>query len=107
MLERHPTTDPRAFLLLAERHRPSLRLRFARPIDLWWSCFVLDVHDERILRFPRTLEDSKRIEPEVRLLPELEKRLSVPVPHYEHIIRDERGRIVLVSYPKRKGLTLP
>ncbi len=92
---------------LAERYWPSLPLRSARPVDTGWCCFVLDLRDEWILRFPRSREDAVRLEPELRLLPELERRLGVPVPHVERIARDDDGRIRCVAYRKLRGRPLP
>jgi aminoglycoside phosphotransferase (APT) family kinase protein len=68
---------------------------------------VLDVADEWILRFPRSRKDAARLEPELRLLPELEKRLDVPVPHVERVVRGADGRVLFVAYRKLKGRPLP
>ena len=106
MVERR-ATDPRAFVRLAERYWPSFPIRSARRIQSGWCCFVLDVHDEWILRFPRSREDARRLEPELRLLPELEKRLAVPVPHVERVLRDGDGRVLCVAYRKLNGRPLP
>jgi aminoglycoside 2''-phosphotransferase len=106
MLERRPT-EPLAFVRLAERYLPSLPIRSARPIAKGWCCFVLDVNDEWIFRFPRSPEDARRLEPELLLLPELETRLQVPVPHVDHVLRDGRGRVRFVVYRKLRGRPLP
>jgi aminoglycoside phosphotransferase (APT) family kinase protein len=102
-----PPTDPGPYLSLAERHLPQIPLGRARPMNSGWGCFVLDANNQWILRFPRTPADARRVELESRLLRELEKRLPVPIPHYEHIIRAEGGRILFVAYPKLHGRHLP
>jgi aminoglycoside phosphotransferase (APT) family kinase protein len=107
MVVERRSADPRAFVRLAERHWPSLPVRSARAIQSGWCCFVLDVSDEWILRFPRSGEDAARLEPELRLLPELERRLEVPVPHVERVVRDGDGRVLFVAYRKLKGRPLP
>ncbi len=48
-----------------------------------------------------------RLEREIRLLTELEKRLPVPVPHYEHQVRTDRGRLLFAGYRKLHGRPLP
>ncbi len=102
-----PHTDPGPYRRLVERHLPFLRGYRCRPIDSGWGCFVLDINNEWIARFPRTADDARAVEVEERLLAELETRLPVPVPHYEHTVRDSRGRLRLVAYPKIRGRPLP
>ncbi len=102
-----PDAQVRAAVQLAERHWPSLPVRSARVVQSGWCCLVLDVRDEWILRFPRSRTDARRLEPELRLLPELERRLGVPVPHVERILRDPDGRVRCVAYRKLKGRPLP
>ncbi len=102
-----PTNDPRPFVRLAERHLPTLPLRSVRAISRGWCCFVLDVNREWILRFPRSREDAARLEPELRLLPEVERRLGVPVPHVEQVLRGRDGRVLFVVYRKLLGRPLP
>jgi aminoglycoside phosphotransferase (APT) family kinase protein len=106
MVERR-SQEPREFVRLAERRLPAIPIRSARPIAVGWCCFVLDVNDTWIFRFPRSAEDARRLEPELLLLPELEKRLVTPVPHVEHVIRDADGRLLFVAYRKLKGRPLP
>jgi len=101
------SSDRRGFVRLAEHYWPSLDLRAVRAIEAGWCCFVLDVNNEWILRFPRSRKDAPRVEVELRLLPELEKRLEVPVPHVERVVRDPDGRLVFVAYRKLKGRPLP
>lgn len=102
----HPAS-PQYYLRLVQAHLPSLHIHSARPISVGWCCFVLDVNDSVILRFPRTAHDARRVDREARLLPELERRIGVAVPSYEQVIRDPRGRILFVAYPKLKGRRLP
>ncbi len=99
--------NARAFVRLAERHFPTLPVRSARAIETGWCCYVLDVHDEWILRFPRSREDARRLEPELMLLAELEPRLEVPVPHVERVVRGRDGSVRVVAYRKLKGRPLP
>lgn len=102
-----PGRDPRPFVRLVRQHLPSLPLRRVRPILTGWAHFVLDVNDEWILRFPRSPAGSPRLEREARLLAELEKRLPVPVPHYELQVRTDRGRLLFAGYRKLRGRPLP
>lgn len=102
-----PGTDPRPFIRLVQRHLPSVNLRRVRPILIGWAHVVLDVNDEWILRFPRSPAGSPRLEREIRLLAELEKRLPVPVPHYELQVRTDGGRLIFAGYRKLPGRPLP
>lgn len=102
-----PKTDPRPYVHLLERRLPGLTIRRVRDIDTGWACFVLEVNGEWIFRFPRTLEVSRGLEAEIRLLGELEKRLPVPVPHYEWVVRNSNGRVQFAGYPKLPGRALP
>ena len=102
-----PHTDPEPYRRLVKRHLPFLGGYRGRPIDSGWGCFILDLDDEWIVRFPRTNDDARAVEIEARLLAELEKRLRVAVPHYEHTVRDSRGRLRLVAYRKLRGRPLP
>ncbi len=102
-----PHTDSAPYRRLLERHLPFIRVHRCHPIDSGWGCFILEINDKWIARFPRTLDDSRAVDIEARLLAELETRLPVPVPHYEHIVRDSQGRLRLVAYPKIWGHPLP
>lgn len=102
-----PGTDPGRFIRLVRRYVPSVTVGWVRPIETGWAHFVLDVNDEWIFRFPRSPADSPRLEREIRLLAELEKRLPVPVPHYEHQIRTDGGRLRFAGYRKLHGRPLP
>lgn len=101
------TTDPQPYRRLLQRHLPHLAKLRARSIDTGWACFVLDIDRTWIARFPRDQAMSRAVEVEVRLLHELERRLRVPVPHYEHVARDAEGRIRFVVYRKLEGVPLP
>ncbi|HUZ79726.1 MAG TPA: phosphotransferase [Thermoplasmata archaeon] len=100
-------TDPRPYRHLLARLLPSFGIHHARPIDTGWGSFILEVNHEWIVRFPRGLEDSRRVEAEARLLNKLALRLPVPVPQYKHICKDADGRLRLVIYPKIVGRPLP
>ena len=92
---------------LVRRTLPQIPLRRVWPVGEGWANFVLDVNDEWIFRFPRTSGDSRRMETEIRLLAELEKRFPLPVPHVEYLVRSNRERILFIGYRKLRGRFLP
>ena len=102
-----PQTDPRPYVRLLERRLPGLAIRRVRASDTGWACFVLEVNGAWIFRFPRTFEVSRKLETEIRLLGELEQQLPIPVPHYEWVVRNSKGRIQFAGYPKLYGRPLP
>ncbi len=50
-----------------------------------WDSLVLDINNEYIFRFPRREETKQQFLKEIRLLSELKKVLSLPIPDFEFI----------------------
>jgi hypothetical protein len=105
--QHHTRTDPRPFVRLIKENVPEISIRRARPIDTGWACFVLEVNDEWMCKFPRTPLDARNVERELELLHEVEKRLHVDVPHVEHVVSGGSGLPLLAIYRKIRGRPLP
>ena len=58
---------------------PDLEEAPVRPLEHGWSHWTF-AHDERVFRFPRTPNDARLLEGEMRLLPLLAPHLPAPVP---------------------------
>lgn len=99
--------DNDLYINLIRRNFPHIAIQTARPITRGWDSFVLDVNDALIFRFPLRDDVIPYIEKEMRLLPELEQWLSVPVPHFTYSGQgDENYPYSFVGYPKIGGLSL-
>jgi len=86
---------------------PELRLQSLKPITSGWDSYVLEVNGELIFRFPRRPEVEAGLEKEIRLLPELSRALSLPIPRFELIGRRSDGcPQPFVGYHKLPGVAL-
>lgn len=82
----------------------SYDLTTIRLVTQGWDSLVLDVNDDYIFRFPRREATTQQFEKEVRLLPELMKRLSVPVPDLKYIqLNPQEPAKSFIGYPKLQG----
>jgi aminoglycoside phosphotransferase (APT) family kinase protein len=79
---------------------PQLEPRTVVAIEEGWDSLVLDVDDEWIVRVPRRAQVAEWMGPEIRLLPELAAMLPVPVPRFEHVVRNG---VRAVAYRKLPG----
>jgi aminoglycoside 2''-phosphotransferase len=99
--------DNDLYLNLIQRNFPHIAIQTVRPITRGWDSFVLDINDALIFRFPLRDDVIPYIEKEMRLLPQLEQALSVPVPHFTYIGQgDEHYPYTFVGYPRIGGLAL-
>lgn len=99
--------DRDRYLQLIQRNFPHIAIQSVRPITRGWDSFVLDINDALIFRFPLRDDVIPYLEKEMRLLPELESALSVPVPHFTCIGQgDENYPYTFVGYRKIGGMAL-
>ena len=92
---------------IIERCFPQLPIYDVKPILEGWDNFVLEVNGEYIFRFPKRAVVVPQLEKEVRLLPELSKVISVPVPLFK-FVWSEKGEFpnLFVGYQKIDGIPL-
>ncbi|MCK4757496.1 MAG: phosphotransferase [Thermoplasmata archaeon] len=72
-----------------------------------WDSFVARVNETHIFRFPTRPRVIRQLGFEIIILPELAKRLPIPIPNFDHIWHgdDERPQM-FVGYPMIQGTVL-
>lgn len=72
-----------------------------------WDSLVLNINNEYVFRFPRREETRQQFLKEIKLLPELKKILSYPIPNFEfiHLVQQELAQS-FVGYHKLPGVPL-
>jgi len=94
-------------LKLIQSNFPQVAIQTVLPITRGWDSFVLEVNGELIFRFPMREDVTAYLQKEIRLLPDLEKALSTPFPHFNYIGHgDENYPFMFVGYRKLSGSTL-
>jgi aminoglycoside 2''-phosphotransferase len=90
---------------IIERCFPQLPIYSIESILEGWDNFVLEVNREYIFRFPKRAAVVPQLEKEIRLLPELSRTISVPVPLFEFVWH-EKGESpdLFVGYRKLDGV---
>ena len=89
-----------------EKHFHHGEIHSLTPNDEGWSSFVVDINGEYIFRFPRREEIRQAQAKEIRLLPELGKVLSFPIPVFDYIFNLENLPECVVGYRKIMGVPL-
>ncbi len=73
-------------------------------IEDGWDNLIVDLDDAYIFRFPRRTEVVEQLMKEIRLLPTLVQRLTMPVPDPEFVV--EEDETVFMGYGKIHGTTM-
>jgi aminoglycoside 2''-phosphotransferase len=89
-----------------EKHFTQEKIFSLTPNNGGWSSYVLNVNGEYIFRFPRREEIREAQAKEIRLLPELSKSLSLPIPKFEYILQGSNLQNCAVGYRKIPGVPL-
>jgi aminoglycoside phosphotransferase (APT) family kinase protein len=50
-----------------------------------WDSWIFRVNENYLFRFPKSADSSKRLKSEIRLLPEIEDELPIPIPAFEYV----------------------
>ena len=86
---------------------PKFDVRTFRVLGEGWDFTALEVNDEYVFRFLKRRDAADNLEKEVRLLPELESRLPVRIPHFDHIWHGgAEYELPFVGYRKIEGVPL-
>lgn len=83
---------------------PQLAIEHIRLDSSGWDNVVAVVNHEIVFRFPRRPEVARTLEIESRLLPELRKVVSLPIPHFEFISQGFVGYRLIPGEPLTKAL---
>ena len=94
-------------LLALQQCFPQLRVFSAIPITQGNVNFVLEVNHELIFRFPRHEIMEADLLREIRFMPLLVGKLSIPIPRFEYVwLPDQQYPHPIVGYQKLKGILL-
>lgn len=99
--------DTERALLALQQCFPQLLVFSAIPIVQGNVNFVLEVNHELIFRFPRHEIMEADLLREIRFMPFLAERLSIPIPRFEYVwLPDQRYPHPIVGYQKLQGILL-
>jgi aminoglycoside 2''-phosphotransferase len=95
------------YVMLIQRCFPQLEVRVAQVISSGGDHLMVDINKELLFRFARREDQEDKIVRESKLLPFLEQKLSVPVPHIEYVWRSQREYThPFIGYRKLHGIWL-
>lgn len=90
---------------IIQKNFPKLEIESIETAGEGMDSKAFEVNKDLIFRFPKYEKVGKQLQVEISLLPKLQSRLEVTIPHFEYIGKQENG-LPFVGYNKIQGVPL-